>query len=63
MKPKIGILDRRFRYTPAAKTDVAETFRRERERLKEVEREQALVRAKVLVPIRKDLPGGGREKL
>lgn len=63
MKPKIGILDRRFRYVPAAKTDVAETFRRERERLKEVEREQALIRAKVLVPIRKDLPNGGREKL
>jgi hypothetical protein len=56
MKPKIGILDRRFRYVSAAKTDVAETFRRERERLKEVERKQALVRGKVLVPIRKEFP-------
>ena len=39
MNPPRSILDRNFRYTPAASTDVAKTFARERARL-EFERQQ-----------------------
>lgn len=36
MKPTVSILDKRFKYTPAAKTDVGATFKR-------VKKEQAKV--------------------
>ncbi len=35
MKPKIPLYDKRFKYVSAAKTDLADTFRRERKRVRE----------------------------
>jgi hypothetical protein len=60
MKPKIGILNKEFRYVKAAQTDVSKTFERERRRLKEEVKAQEETRTKVLVPIRKDFSGGNR---
>ena len=42
-----SILDKGFKYVPAAKTDIKATFRKERERLK---RQSELPTAKVITP-------------
>ncbi len=47
-KPRIPITDKAFRYIPAAQTDLAKTFARERARLKaEQTRNAEEVKAKV----------------
>lgn len=44
----MNILDKRFKYVPAAKTDIRKTFARERERLKaEAERNAQVQQLKV----------------
>ncbi len=54
-----SILDRSFKYVPAAKTNLAKTFKRERERLKrESERPSADIHE--LTPGRALLRKGGR---
>ena len=53
------ILDPKFRYVPASKTNIRNTFRRERERLKEQAEAEKQSRAAKVQPIKRAVNKSG----